>query len=472
MPTDNGLFKDSPQKLVGLHESSVGLTRMTKDTISDGPAALQSKAFEYLITPYVETLQIYDSLDSAFRMADMTIGDSTSWRAVAPLTGHEIISVAYKNGLSDGNSKMKIIHFMIHNIIEEPVETAVSNGFKKLIIKLVEFPAFKFLVSNQVYKTYPIDEKNTPKQRFSDIVKDMLTNIKDFSKWYDTDIEPSTSNAVNFYVPNWLPIKVINYCKKYAVSEKKNYPMYVFHIGNKADTDKPVAYFKPVYSFVDDSSKFRAYGTSNQEINKQNPDNRGTYAPTDTMDTYSFEYFDAQRVGVLSGNTEVSVDYIQDNKYVSTDYDVYLKSKFHGINSYPLYPFGNGNQWSSFGRSAWNATEGAINIKNELYNEYAHGMMSGGLKCKAMCPIYEGRMCGERAELIFNVADTSTKRTDKMMSGAWITWSISDHLIGGSAFSTIYFYNDGFIEIDEPSHTFNKINTITGTKSPESITQG
>jgi hypothetical protein len=103
--------------------------------------------------------------------------------------------------------------------------------------------------------------------------------------------------------------------------------------------------------------------------------------------------------------------------------------------------------------------EGMKNIPNELKNEYARASMQGGVKCKAMCNIFEGRSCGERAELIFNVAN-SDEIYDKMMTGAWLTWSITDHLIKGSSFSTIYFYNDGFNQINDPSKVFTKINTI------------
>ena len=460
---------DSVQKLVSCYTSNIGLTRMTKTTISEGPAALQSKAFNYSITPFVEILQVYESLDSAYRMADMVISDPISWRSIAPLTGHEIFSVSYRNAISPSDSNTKILHFMIHNIVEDPTATSL-NGFKKLIIKLVEFPAFKFLMSNQIYKTYPIDERNTPKQRFSDIVKDTLNSIQDFSKWYDVEIEDSIKDSVNFFIPNWLPMKVINYCKKYAISEKKNYPMYIFHIGSKNNVDKPTAYFKPIYSFVEDANIYRAYGSSFQDVNKQDPNSSGkkSYAPTDVIQTSSFDYFDAQNIAVLSGNTEILFDYLNDNKYVASNYDSYLQTKHRGLSPFPIYPFGNGNQWSSFHRSGWNSVEGSINIKNELQNEYALNMLTRGIKCKCMCSIYEGRACGERAELIFNVADKQ-KMYDEMMSGAWITWSITDHLMNGAAFSTIYFMNDGFIKINDSTNTFNKINTITGVNSPDEI---
>lgn len=471
MAQDPAQNLDSPQKLAGYYERRIGISRLTKNTISDGPDALASVAFAVTITQYVESMQIYDTLDSAFRMADMTISDPVSFRNTMPLTGHEIISVSYSNALSTSSTKPKIIHFMIHNIIEETEAAATTATQKKLTLKLVEFPAFEFLVSRQIYKTYQIDEKNTPTQSFSSIVKDTLESIEDFSKWYDYDIVDSTSNAVNFYIPNWLPLKIINFCKKYAISKDKQYPMYVFHIGNDPQRDKPIAYFKPVYSFVDNSSKFRSYGHSFNEVNKQNGGTEnGEYSPVDTIIEHSFEYFNSQNVGTLSGETSVTFDYLQDNNYVSTDYDSYLKSQFKGVAAFPLYPFGHGNQWSSFRKTGWNYSEGRENIKNELHNEYASNIFKNGIKCKAMVYVFEARMCGERAELIFNVNNPMLVY-DKMMSGAWITWSITDTFIGGQAFSTIYFYNDGFGDISEPTSTFNKINTITGVKSPDTIQQ-
>jgi hypothetical protein len=470
MAIDESQNADSIQKLAGLYERKIGISRLTKDTISQGPDVLAQKAFNSTITQYVDSLVIFDSLDGAFRMADMVISDPISFRATAPLTGHEIISVSYSNALSTSSTKQKIIHFMIHNITEDIDASSTTVNLKKLTIKLIEFPAFEFLASNQYYKTYPIDERNTPKHRFSDIVKDMLNGIEDFTKWYDLDIEDSTSNSVNFFVPNWCPLKVLNFCKKFAISEKKKYPMYIFHIGNKGTSDKPVAHFKPVYSFVDDSKKYRAYGHAFNEVQDPSDTRTGTYSPVDTIHEHSFEYFDSQNVGSLSGDTGVLFDYLEDNTYIANDYDTYLISTFKGLAPYPTYPFGHGNQWSRFHRSGWNYTEGRENIKNKIQNDYATCILRGGVKCKAMAYVFEGRECGERAELIFNIV-SNDKINDKMMSGAWITWSITDTFIGGQGFSTITFYNDGFNEIIDQTNTFSKINTITGTNAPETIEQ-
>jgi hypothetical protein len=467
---NNPLFdNENPQKLVACYESRVGLTRFTSSTISDGPSALQSKCFNYLITEFVESMQIFDSLDSSFRIAEMVISDPINWRSAAPLTGMEIISVAYKNAISGGDSKMKVIHFTIQKITEAGLNSSLNSGHKRLTLKLVEFPAFHFLSSNQVYKTYPIDEKNTPSQRFSDIVSDTLKSIKDFSKWYNIDIEKSTANAVNLFIPNWIPLKVINYCRKYAISDVKKYPMYVFHIGQVDGVDKPTAFFKSIYSFVDNPNKSRVYGTSLQDVNKNDSNgSESSYSIADVMHTYSFEYFDAQRSSLLSGNTDVLFDYIEENTYVATNYDNYLKSTHKGLNAFPLYPKSAGNQFASFYRSGFNYKEGVINIKNECINEFANNLLHGGIACKSICSIYEHRKCGERAELIFNVAD-SEKKFDKMLSGSWITWSIIDHIINGMASSTITFLNDGFVEITDSTNTFSKINTISDSNTPDKI---
>jgi hypothetical protein len=467
MPTQQNQSNDNPQRLVNCYETRIGMSRLTKTTISEGPNALEAKAFNFLITAHVFGVQIFESLDAAYRTADMIIDDPINFRAVVPFTGHEIITVGYKNALTSSDSKMKIIHFMIHSITEDAHPNAMDSGFKRLTLKLVEFPAFEFLMSNQYYKTYPIDEKNTPNQRFSDVVKDMLNDIEHFDKWYDIEVEDSTQKSVNLFIPNWLPMKVINYCKKYTVSQAKNYPAYVFHIGNVVGNNKPTAFFKPIYSFVDNANKFRPYGTSYIETNKT-PES-GSYSMTDIIQKYSFEYHDTQKkVCFLSGNTEVLFDYLQDNSYIASNYDDYLKSTHKGISPFPVYPYGHGNQWSSFHRSPWNYQEGSTIIKNEIRNEYVNGLIDSGVSCKGMCPIYEGRACGERAELIFNINDKD-KICDKMMSGAWITWSIVDVLINGASYTSIHFKSDGFVEIKDPSQTFTKINTITGIKAPESI---
>lgn len=464
---------DSVQKLVDSCSRRIGLTRLTNNTISDGPDALMEKAFNYLITPYVDAFTVYDSLDSAFRMADMVISDPINWRAIAPLTGHEVISIAYKNGVSDASAKEKIIHFRVHNIYEETTEPSQQAGFNRIVVKLVEFPAFHMLTSNQIYKTYPIDENNTPNLRISQVVKDMLNAIPYFSDWYNVDIEDSVQDSIHFYVPNWIPLKVLNFCKKYAISEDKSYPMYVFHIGNDPQKDKPVAYFKPVASFIDDANQYRAYGSSYQDTNKESIDDNskaGDYSPVDVIKKYSFDYMDAQRTTSFSGNTEILFDYVEDNEYIATDYKNFIDTTYKSISPYVMYPMSYGNQWSSFYRSAWNKTEGEKLILNELYNEYSSNILLGGVRCKAMAAIYESRSPGERAELIFNVVNSDDK-FDQMLSGAWLTWGVTDHFVGGRAFSSITFISDSFVNITDTTNTFKKINTITDNQEPDTIAQ-
>lgn len=470
MTDTNGQNYDNVQKLVSSCTRRIGMTRLTRTTISEGPDALVEKVFKYLITPYVDAFTIYDSLDGAFRMAEMVISDAVNWRAIAPLTGHEVVSIAYKNGLSSSNAKEKIIHFRVHNVIEETTDQAQQAGFNRIVVKLVEFPAFHMLSSNQIYKTYPIDENNTPNLRLSQIVKDTLDNIKFFSLWYDVQIEDSVKDSIHFFIPNWIPLKTINFCKKYAISEKKSYPMYVFHIGNDPTQDKPIAYFKPVFSFIDDVAKFRAYGTSYEEVNKEdiNDNTKIKYSPADIINKFSFDYFDAQKTSSFSGDTEVLFDYQDDNEYIATDYDAFLNSKYKGISPYVAYPISYGNQWSSFYRSGWNRVEGEKLITNELYNEYASNILLGGVRCKSMASIYEGRSTGERAELIFNVVNSDDK-FDKMMSGAWLTWGVNDYFVGGRSFSSITFISDSFVNITDSTNTFKKINTITDNIEPDVI---
>lgn len=456
------------QKGLNSCQFTIGITRLTRDTIKKGPQDLEQHCFNAVISQFVESFTIADSLDGSYRTCEMILNDLYNMREIVPFTGTEIISIYYKNVLAeDQPNSRKLIHFSIHSISEIPVETALSAGHKKLNIKLVEFPIYNFLIANQYYKTYPINANNKPNLKFSDIVKDQLSLVPNFYDWYDIDIEDSTSNAISFYVPNWSILKTINYCRKYAVSQKDNMGSYVFHVGKEVGRSKPVIYFKPVLKFVNDINKSRVYGTSYQDVGRK----QGSYNPIDTIQSYIFKYHDAQKVSVMSGNTEVTFDYLKDNLYISSDYDDFLKNKYRGLNNYPIYPTSNGNMWSTFHRSAFNQEEAKINLKNELFNEYANNLLYNSVSCIAQCHISEARNVGERAELIFNVADTE-KVYDKMFSGSWITWSSVDAYVNGIATSTVTFINDGFNDILDPSNTFQTINTITGEKAPEKVKQG
>lgn len=470
MPLNFDQSRDNIQRLVFSCERRIGLTRLTENTIKDGPDELMKKCFNYLITDYVDNFSIYDTLDSMFRTATMIISDPVNWRTIAPFTGHEIITIAYKNGLTNSDTKEKIIHFRVSNIREEQNTTTLSSGHKRLIVNLVEFPAFHFLTSNQYYKSYPVDENNTPNIKISDIIKDMLQNIKYFNLWYDIEIEETLKDNISVFIPNWIPMKVVNFCKKYAISEKDKYPNYTFHIGNTGTKDKPIIYFKPIFSFIDDRNKFRPYGLTFQDINKEDTFNTKqiTYSPIDTIHAYSFQYFDAKATNYFSGNTDFIFDYSEDNEYICTDYKKYLEREYKGINKFVIYPISYGNQWSTFNRSGWHKKEGEMLIKGELYNEYANNILLNGIYCEAMSCVFEGRNTGERAEIIFNINDAN-KTYDEMFSGAWLTWSVEDHFSLGKCFSSIKFINDSFVKITDPSNTFKSINTITSNREPIDI---
>jgi hypothetical protein len=469
--TDNpALDQNSAQKLSYTCDRRIGVTRFTEKSIQEGPEAIIEKCFKNQISEFVESFSIYDSLDGMFRIADMNVTDPLGWRSVAPLTGNELVAIAYKSNVSGSTSKEKILIFRILKITEENTSYGESaNRNKSLIIKLVEFPIFNFLLAQQLYKTYPIDAYNTPKLRLTDIVKDCIKQIKNFDTWYDVEIEDSVKDNINFYVPGWNLMKVANFCNKYALSEKKKYSNYVFNMSSKPDKDKAVLQLKPIFSFVDDSQKFRLYSNTYQEVSKLSSTQNERYNVTDVINSFSFNYYDAKESLDMSGTTNVLFDYIEDNEYVNSDVKDFIK-RYKGLNKFVANQHSYGNQWSSFLTAPWNKKEGELLIKNEMKNYYGKILLKAGINCKAMTPIFEGRQVGERAELIFNGgSDDNQDANDKMFSGAWITWEVVDTFLINSCYSSITFINDGFVDIKDPTNTVKNINTITGTNEPEDL---
>jgi len=470
----------SPQQYAENIEYSIGINRISSSTAADGFDNFDG--FALTINGLVDSFEIHDSLDQMFRIAVMTLKDPSNYREVGPITGNEIISIMYRNALSTTEAPHKIINFRIFSVKEilNPSKPEVLTH-KLIRLILVEYPVYDFLTFNQVYKTYPISDDNTPTLQISQIVKDILNEVPNLNKWCQLDIDDTEKENLNFYVPNWTPMKAINFLKKYATSDADQYPLYVFYTrnddGSKFARNKPVLTFKSVYSLVDDSSVSRAYGLSQQHVDKK-PINQPeedddtsipedtspkSYSPLDILLSYEFEFFDASRMsfGDLSGQTQSTFDYLEDNMYFGSDYVNWQETKFKALTPYAMHSLKYGNQWSQFDHSGWHQKEAKKLLNQESYNKFSQHTLLGGLRCKAISRVFESRNPGERAELIIASGDRD-RAVDMMMSGPWLTWSIIDKFDGSKAWSEIVFVKDSYTQIDDEFSYFKRVEMITG----------
>jgi hypothetical protein len=471
-----------PELMMSTLELVVEMTRVNSNTIPGGHASFDAGKD---ITVMVRRFSITDSLDQMFRIGQMDLFDLENYRSTGSLTGNEIITVSYKNLITESKSKHKQIRFRIFNVQEVPKNPADDTKDKVLRLSLIEFPIFDFLGVNGVYKTYPVDPKNAPVNRISSIIQDILASNPDVQKWCDFDIVATPEKELNFWVPNWTPMKTISYLKKFAMDDEKRYPFYVFKTDNNftsGDSTKPRLVFKSIYRMVDDTTKVRKYNTSIEFTAKKSSvrsaengiasyaSDDQPYSMLDTLSEYKFNYFDSSRMmgGLQSGNTDFTFDYFKDNMYISSDYQDYITKKYKSLDPYRSHPMKYGNMWSKTITSPWTQDVAKHMLQNEDFVTFAKNSLMGGMWCEANTRLYEQRKPGERADLVFNLfREDKPDELDLMMSGTWITWSVTDYYEGGRCMSKVRFVKDSYFQATKD---FKQGQTL-GTTAPNPNSQ-
>jgi len=400
-------------------------------------------------------IEIQDSMDMYFRTAKVWFFDRYSIREIMPLTGNEIVTIKYKNMAQPSATVEKIMHFQIQSISEIPNLQEYNKGSNITLMNLVEAPAFSFLTNNCVYKTYPWDTK----MKVSDLVNDCLLSVPGLVNWYDIDIE-ETSNAegakFRFYNPNWTPMKTINYLKKFAISQKDDFPYYTFFIEPpKTKSGKPKIHFKPVYKYMTEkgrhtiSSHFQqeVYRSAQGDLNNLARDfsKENDYEIFNTMQSRQFDYFHRAKTAFaqMSGETFYTFDYINDNKYFALDYSTF-KNTYQGLGQKQLHSMNYGNQWASHRPHSFTDNLRLLNMKR---NEMAYNTIHSGIACTAEMTINNFRNVGHLADVIFKTSLDQNSGVDYMMSGLWLIWGQTDEMQDGAARSKVIMVKDGFEQL-------------------------
>jgi hypothetical protein len=407
---------------------------------------------------YLETvmkIEIQDSMDMYFRTAKVWFSDRYSIREIMPLTGNEIITIKYKNLMQPSATNEKVIHFQIQSISEVPNLQEYNKGSNITLMNLVEAPAFSFLTNNCVYKTYPWDTK----MKVSDLVNDCLLSVPGLRNWYDIDIE-ETSNAegakFNFYNPNWTPMKTINYLKKFAISQKDDFPYYTFFIEPpKTKSGKPTINFKPVYKYMTSKASHKVSSHFQQEVyrtpegEKNAPvrdfSKENDYDIFNTMQSRQFDYFHRAKTAFaqLSGETFFTFDYVNDNKYFGMDYATF-KATYRGLGQKQLHSMNYGNQWASQRPHSFTDNLRLLNMKR---NEMAYNTIHSGIACTAEMVVNNHRNVGHLADMLFKTSLNQKSGVDYMMSGLWLIWGQVDEMRDGGARSKVLMVKDGFEQL-------------------------
>jgi len=400
-------------------------------------------------------IEIQDSMDMYFRTAKLWFFDRYAMREIMPLTGNEVVTIKYKNMAQPSATVEKVMHFQIQSISEVPNMQEYNKGSNITLMNLVEAPAFNFLTNNCVYKTYDWDTK----MKVSDLVNDCLLSIPGLTNWYDIDIE-ETLNAdgakFKFYNPNWTPMKTINYLKKFAISQKDDFPYYTFFIEPpKTKSGKPKIHFKPVYKYMTPTDKHQVSSHFQQEVyragqgepnkNARDYTQENDYEIFNTMQERQFDYFHRAKTAFaqMSGETFFTFDYENDNKYFALDYSTF-KDTYQGLGQKQLHSMNYGNMWASHRPHSFTDNLRLLNMKR---NEMAYNTIHSGIACTAAMTINNLRNVGQLADVIFKSSLNQKSGVDYMMSGTWLIWGQVDEMQDGAARSKVLMVKDGFEQL-------------------------
>lgn len=416
----------------------------------------------------VISFEVRESIDQFYRTGVVTLSDRSSLRDILPLTGNEIITIAYKNTMHSAVSslKRKIVHFKIFHIeeYENTQDRSARNGGSYINLHLVEWPIFEFL-STSVYKTFPTSHTPDGGVKASTLIETLLKSIKGFENYYDISVDPTPDDFKfhNFYIPNWTITKSLQYISQFLVN-KDNYPYYVFGIRSSPEGlgHKPLAYYSSIFSFFD-TPHYRLYSTTKPDtlLNKPSPSNVGgsdensrntipkpeeddNYHPLDYIQNRDIEFGNMNRYfqGLLAGRTVLNYDYNEGNSYTALDYRNFMKTyKTLGLTMpIPLDYNGYGNQWKNYDTVAYNNQDMA---KGYVSNKMARGTFKE-MFFNASCPVNETRMLAEKAALLLPTP-IKDRAIDYQMSGRWMTYAIVD-IVTASGFATsqVTFARDSF----------------------------
>lgn len=187
-------------------------TRLATDYILENLTLINHEGIGVDIRPILEEMSINESVGNEGITGEIRVSDvHQNIREMLPFAGSEQIEISFRTNSPDYPSWEKTLHVV--GIGDE----VIVNDTKKIY---TIFFISKLLFNNNVRISKAYNMTN------SEIVKDILSNVvfDDDEKIY---IE-NTKYSKNFIVPNWKPIKTINYLASKSISKEGFNDFYLF----------------------------------------------------------------------------------------------------------------------------------------------------------------------------------------------------------------------------------------------------
>lgn len=449
-------------------DTLISITRVTDDDFKGGREGLLDRirskegSDSGNITSFLFNLEITSKLGAFFKTGKLVLKEQKNLREFLPIIGSEVISITYNNSLGQMHNFIKETQTELFSIVNVEEMHDPSTGVKEdlenrlIVLYLVEFPIYSYLTNNTIYKTYDWSEQtNKSVLKPSEILKDSFKLLEGFNDWFDLERIRETKPVFNnFYIPNWCLLDLVKYLNKYSIASTgqcSGCGNYIFNIidPNKGIDSKPQVVYEPINDY------FKESGENKRKYHLTSPDVLSDFDKIaledikkdmcDYINDISVNYVNVLKSSFsrMSGNTHVTMDYQEDNNYMSTEFYDFVKKDYKHLNKTTLHLRNYGNQYSKYKA---NPRSNKDEIEFRDWNQYSKDLMDGGITIKVDTFVNVNRVIGEKAfiEVPAKLSDQIAIPIDMSLTGDYITYEITDIISATESKSIVTFISDSF----------------------------
>jgi len=423
---------------------------------------------KHLGTPF--EMEMFSSINGAYRYGYITIFDDGGIREALPLTGNEIISIMYRNPFnetlskslgsslpSDFTSNPMIVHFNIYDIEEIPYygNSDESRRFTTKLLKLhlIESPFFLLYNSTLWQKAYG---SPSSKVKINEIFeKHLIDDLKIYNKANKYNIVElninKMSTEMNFIIPSWKSQQTFSYLLDFCKDDQGFGNVKFFNTTNRK-TSNIIVNLKSLNNMMQNPT-YREFSLLNESPLmdlKKDPGKINNRTLNEIL-KYKFVYYDLSSVtSGLGGGYMLNFDYKNSQYY--TLYDTYEESNKKKENSY----FSNFGLWrdeiSNENSRQYFISEFPKNVaKKYLNNKITKNKHQ--IKCEIVTYLDETIQVGDKILIAFISGMTELQRDkqnhlfDEHMTDEWLVEEINDTYKEGKCIRKMTIIKDSFFNL-------------------------
>jgi hypothetical protein len=402
------------------------------------------------ITDWVCGFEIQDSMEMAFKVGNLYIRFTEDFQKMVQFTGNDFFVINYASSFEINKtlSPTKNVVFRVVGITEEvPAEIENANEKYKsqlMCLSLAESPFFDLLVSQYHGVTFPwIDDSELMDQGYdgiSGILTEYLQNLLNkhsldlILNIEDTDDTLDITKNINFYSPNWTPLKTINYIKRFASSLIGGYSYYNL---NCRDNTINIYSIDSLYNSKINTAATTTY-MSRDYFN--NPNAKYTISNYSNLILHhKYNWYNGNDIAFngFGGQTNYTKGFKGNHKFIAFDFREYKKEETPK-DPYWLYSQKHGDQWSDMRYCPYDKPHLIKNLNRYNYSK----KLFSSVVVEVVTYISSLRSIGDVSRMLI---PSSKGIIDANFNDNLMLWSIVDKVgLGKNAVSKLTFKKNSF----------------------------